>query len=277
MKQKLRFWQAFSGMLVALLLIYIAYTYFAGRVSYDAFVIPLPQGGIGPAYGLTNTPFADNESKSDKEVVSEKVCLDVPYLSQEDVLPNGCEAASAIMLLRAQGVDVTVEQFLSEFLPQQPVIVQNRKRYGPDPAQAYAGDPTSETGGWGCYAPVITKALGEAVNDPSRALDLTGCPLESLCQDYIDAGIPVAVWATVGMEPVTKLDQWYAYESGESIFYPNTEHCLVLVGYDGENYYFNDPYESKGLTAYPKGIVRQRYHDLGMQAAVLLPADVSAE
>lgn len=37
------------------------------------------------------------------------------------------------------------------------------------------------------------------------------------------------------------------------------------MGYDNENYYFNDPYKNHGLIAYKKSLVEKRYEELGKQ------------
>lgn len=44
---------------------------------------------------------------SPRQTASQEVQLEVPYLSQEDILPTGCEAVSAAMVLQYWEVDVT--------------------------------------------------------------------------------------------------------------------------------------------------------------------------
>ena len=43
---------------------------------------------------------------------------------------------------------------------------------------------------------------------------------------------------------------------------------MLLVGYDEEGYYFNDPYENNGVIRYPKELVEDRYKAQHMQAVV---------
>ena len=45
--------------------------------------------------------------------------------------------------------------------------------------------------------------------------------------------------------------------------------CLILVGYDDQYYYFNDPYQSGGLKAYARSVVEARYAAMGSQAVVI--------
>ena len=44
----------------------------------------------------------------------------------------------------------------------------------------------------------------------------------------------------------------------------------MLVGYDENSYYFNDPYKNHGLIAYDKATVETRFHELGCQSLVIL-------
>lgn len=54
-------------------------------------------------------------------------------------------------------------------------------------------------------------------------------------------------------------------KKGDNFTWTAGEHCLVLVGYDRNNYYFNDPYKNHGLIAYKKSLVNKRYIAMGKQ------------
>lgn len=73
--------------------------------------------------------------------------LDVNLVNQYPKYPNGCEAATIVMLLNYYGIDITLEEWITNYLPQKEVYEKNGKRYGPNPAHYYAGDPTSEKRG----------------------------------------------------------------------------------------------------------------------------------
>lgn len=47
------------------------------------------------------------------------------------------------------------------------------------------------------------------------------------------------------------------------------EHCLVLIGYDENSYYFNDPWRSRGVVAYDRDLAEERYDDLGDRSLVV--------
>ena len=47
------------------------------------------------------------------------------------------------------------------------------------------------------------------------------------------------------------------------------EHCLLLVGYDDEHYWFNDPWHNHGVCAQPKALVEDCHAAQGMFAVTL--------
>ena len=61
----------------------------------------------------------------------------------------------------------------------------------------------------------------------------------------------------------------------KSISYNRKLHCVLLVGYDENNYFFNDPMAKK-IQGYSKASVEKAYAALGKQAIVItrLPAAV---
>ncbi len=121
--------------------------------------------------------------------------------------------------------------------------------------QSLCGDSQNQRGRVRLFFPVIVRALNRALEEYApaqyQAASLTGLPLREL-ETYIDRGIPVAVWATIGMVEVPFYYEWISPEDGKTYRYPAREHCLVLVGYDDDRYYFNDPYNSNGLVSYHK-------------------------
>ena len=55
-------------------------------------------------------------------------------------------------------------------------------------------------------------------------------------------------------------------DTGETFTWISNEHCMLLVGYDEDSYYFNDPYENNGCIRYPKTVVEDRHKAQHMQA-----------
>lgn len=237
-----------------------------------------------PAHGVTvidgkSYLFADdtgilqcsktvNGITTDGNGVITKRQLSVKYISQSG-FPTGCESASAVMLLQNAGYNVSVADFVDKYLDKGGFTWKNGIQYGPDPNSKFVGDPRSSSG-FGCYAPVLTKAMNKILGNGKTAKNLTGTAFTSLLTDYIDNGIPVAVWASINMVNVDNGRQWVIPETGQLFTWKRHEHCLVLVGYDAEYYYMNDPYQSKGLVAYKRSVVEARYAQMGYQAVVIL-------
>ena len=197
---------------------------------------------------------------------SDRQLLRVEYLGQGE-FPTGCESVTAVMALRHAGYDITVEEFIDFYLPRGDFWVEDGQAYGDDPYQCFVGDPYSDSG-FGCFAPALARAL-EGVAGEGAVEDLTGTSLADLCQDCIDQGVPVILWATMDMREPTDGRRWILADSGETFTWPAGEHCLLLVGYDQTSYYFNDPYEDKGLVAYDRQLVETRYQQIGSQALAL--------
>ncbi len=196
-----------------------------------------------------------------------KVLLDTEYISQIGY-PTGCESVSAVMLLRDAGYDTTIDIFIDDALEIGWHTWVGDVRYGPHPNESFIGDPR-KTSGYGCYAPVITRALN-TILDGDCAVDLTGTPISELLTKYVDKGTPVAIWATINMMKSTPGSQWIIRSTGEDFTWKRNEHCLVLVGYDDEYYYLNDPYNGNGLVPYKRDVVEARFEYMGSQSVVIL-------
>ena len=193
------------------------------------------------------------------------VKIDVPYISQKGKYPTGCESVSAVMLLRFLGKDMTVEEFIGDYLEMDDFCLSEGELYGPDPRICFCGSPYDEES-FGCYAPVICRALEKALGDGWEVCDETGTDLETLKRRYLDRGMPVIVWACINMrEPVTG-PVWRLKGTGETFTWISNEHCMLMVGYDGEGYYFNDPYDGNGLVRYSKELTGDRHRAQHMQA-----------
>lgn len=197
--------------------------------------------------------------------------LDVPFIAQNPAFPTGCESVSATMALQYYGIEITPAQFIDNCLTRGPALYTDEtgKRRGPSPYDCFIGDPRKKTG-FGCYAPVIDKAVDKALADTAlQAVMLSNLTVEDLCTEYINHGVPVIFWATMWMREPYSGARWYL-EDGAEFVWTAPEHCLVLVGYDGAYYYFNDPLESKQVR-YARTAVDRAYDGLGRQAVVILP------
>lgn len=202
----------------------------------------------------------------------------VGYLDQSE-LPTGCETVSAVMLLNHYGFKITSKQFANNYLIKKPLYYDSYGNlWAPDPNSAFVGDP-SYSWCYGIFAPGMAKSMNnylKAVGSKYEAVSLKGKELSELCHTYIDNDIPVMVWATMYMDASYKTTKWYVSYSDENsklkvgdVFqWTAGEHCLLLVGYDENYYYFHDPL-TKANQAYRKSLAETRYEELGKTAVIL--------
>ncbi|MBR7133013.1 MAG: C39 family peptidase [Clostridia bacterium] len=217
------------------------------------------------------TVNTEAEHSSSQEVTStpNKIIDNVPVIAQFPKYPTGCEAVSAVMALNYFGNEISVERFVDEFLPtSRNFYIENGKNFGPSPYEYFIGNPKSSAS-YGCMAPVIEKALCECLGDSQFVKKVTGITIEEICEQYINNNIPVIFWATIHMLETNPQNSWHLSD-GTRFTWPGNEHCMLLVGYDSKQYYFNDPYAGK-LVAYEKALTEDRFAEMGRQAIVILP------
>lgn len=206
-----------------------------------------------PTDNVSDTPIIQPANKTK--------LLDARNIYQRDKWPTGCESVSAVMALNYAGIDISVNDFIDNYL---------EKTATPfNPNLSFGGSPY-DSGGWGCYSPVIKNALDKLLESTNRSAELlSGVPVETLCARYIDNGTPVIFWATINMaKPTLSPDKW-TFEGKTIDYWVIPEHCLLLVGYDENNYIFCDPWKNNDYTYYPKEKTITAYKGLYSQAIVI--------
>ena len=108
---------------------------------------------------------------------------DVPFITQNGLLPTGCELVSALMLLKYHGVDVTIDDVIANTDMYSPKNI-NGRYCAPKPTETFIGTPYDEHS-FGCYAPVIYKMLQKLLPENLSVMDTTGTDLPTLAQYYI--------------------------------------------------------------------------------------------
>ena len=196
--------------------------------------------------------------------------LDVPYITQIYDYPNGCESVSTVMALNYEGIDISVDDFIEKYLDMAPLPEYvDGELWGYSPWFYFLGDPR-DMSGLCCYAPCIVNALNKFVDtEKYEILELYGESIEDLCANYVKQGDPVIFWGTMYMNaPSVPGWNWNVYGADDTYYWVDPMHCLLLVGYDKDNYYFNDPTAGKSV-AYSKSDVEAAYDGLYQQAVVV--------
>ncbi len=211
--------------------------------------------------GLDIRIFEESAIVDSKGTAGKSKVINAPFISQVGTYPTGCESVSTVMALNHAGDNISVDTFIDTYLPK-----GNATSF--DPNICFGGDPRSSAG-MGCYAPVIESAASKATKGKRITVSkLNNKSLSYLCSNYIDHGVPVVIWATSGNMAEAYIGKSMTYE-GRKIQWIAPEHCLLLVGYDENNYIFNDPLKSQAKTYYPRNSTENAYYALGAQAVVI--------
>ncbi len=181
-----------------------------------------------------------------------------PYINQTPKYPTGCESVSAVMLLQYLGYSITPEEFIDVYLEKKEFEKKEGILYGPHPGEFFCGSPYDENS-FGCYVPVLKRAIEKVVKEEYLVVDETDTDMEELKRKYLDQGMPVIFWACIKMREPVVGPSWILFDTKEEFTWISNEHCMLLVGYDEEGYYFQDPHENRGLMHYEKKLVENRH------------------
>ncbi len=229
--------------------------------------LPVSQSGAGTT--ATTAPVRQEEALVSGTVTAKTLLTDVPILSQFPDYPTGCESVSAVIAMRYAGSDITVDTFIDRYLDKSnDFYTKDGVSYGPDPYEHFLGFPRS-VNAYGCMAPVIENAMNAYYQGKKEVVNATGTELSALCSRYIDRSIPCLVWVTIGMAEPFYTNRW-TLPGGDTYRWLANEHCMVLVGYDADYYYFSDPYAG-ALVKYARQLSNERYTAFGKQALAILP------
>lgn len=184
--------------------------------------------------------------------------INVPYLDQSVKYPTGCESVSSVMLLNYLGYDISVDEFIDNYLECRSMKIKNGQLYGPDPNECFCGSPY-DPDSYGIYAKGLIKALNKVAGKKYDFIDESGTSIDDLLKKYIDNDMPVIFWACINMLEEIEGPVWKKLDTDEEFCWTSNEHCMLLIGYDNENYYFNDPYDNNGVIGYEKNLVSKRH------------------
>lgn len=219
-----------------------------------------------------NYSFYEYEDVLDKYYSSLKysfIINNFPFVQQNPEYPNGCEVASATMLLKHYGIDIDMKEYVDSYLPKDEVYEKDGLRYGPDPSKYYAGDPSDSSRGWGTFLPVIKNSLYTIFKN-KLPKDTVGhvytsddkLPLE----EYVQNGSPVLVWTTTNYSEAKDIYEWFSYDKSRTYTYPKNAHVVVIVGMDKKYYYINDPLKDGKAIKVPRKKFNKSYDSMGRQA-----------
>ena len=205
-----------------------------------------------------------------------KIIDNIEYIDQTEDYPTGCESISTIMCLHYWKINITPEDFIDNYLEKGLFYYKNGQLFAPHPSEKFVGSPYDDNS-YGCYEPVIEKALNSIIKKNNlnfEVKNLTNVSMDIIKSGYIDNNIPVIFWATINMKPFFNGSIWIVSEGnhkGEKFQWRAREHCLLLIGYDDNNYIFHYPWENKPKYSYDKNLIEKRHAEQYSMAVALVP------
>ena len=184
----------------------------------------------------------------------------LPPVCQYPELPTGCEVTALATVLQYYGFSADKCDLADNYLDKGAVGTV-------DFHTTFVGDPRSDYS-YGCYAPAIVKAANKYLYEQDKELkayDITGTDFEELFS-YTDKSIPVLVWCTIDLKPGHYTATWNI--DGKNITWYASEHCMVLLGQEGDHVYTSDP-TTGTIETYPKKLMETRYKELFEQAVII--------
>lgn len=210
-------------------------------------------------------PSVYGDEINKKKEKAESALIDAPVVLQLPELYNGCEIATLTMMFNFYGIDKSKMELLPE-LKQDPTPIEYNKdgsiRYWGNPNLGFVGDITGKKKGYGIYHTALLELLIKYI---PAGIDITGKEFDELEQQVSD-GIPVLVWTTVSYtKPSEK--QWMVWDSPLGpIRTTFQEHTVLLVGYDQDHVFINDPQKSQKGIKVEKNQFIESWEAMGKQA-----------
>ncbi|MBM7652270.1 C39 family peptidase [Neobacillus cucumis] len=212
----------------------------------------------------------ETESQNEKQTQTQNVVPDasgkivindVPHIQQMPELPRGCEVTSLAMLLQYAGVSVDKMSLAKEI---NTVPFRDQNGVHGNPNEGFVGDMYSfDNSGYGVYHSPIA-VLAETYL-PGRIIDLTGQSIDSVYK-LIKSGSPV--WVITNSRfaslPQSEFSVWNTQTGTVQITY--REHSVLVVGYDDNYVYINDPLAAQSYKAVPRGSFEESWVQMGKQA-----------
>ncbi|MDF2962952.1 MAG: peptidase C39-like family protein [Paenibacillus sp.] len=191
------------------------------------------------------------------------VMLEAPVVRQRPELPSGCEVTSLTMMLQFLGIQKDKMELVSE-MKRDPTPLRRGKdgsiAYWGNPNTGFVGEITGAAKGFGIYHGALFELQKKYI---PTAADLTGQPFEKL-EQQLREGIPSVVWTTINYRVP---DQWVIWDTPigpiQTTF---MEHAVLLVGFDEQHVYVNDPLSGQAKVKINKAQFLETWEAMGRQA-----------
>ena len=196
----------------------------------------------------------------DRPLHPNSVVLNVPCTMQNPELPTGCESVALTNALNYYGFGLGKTVIADAYMP----------KSSWDFVTAFWGNPHSASNGNCISAPGLTNTANSFLisrGSSLRAYDVTGTGFYDL-YSYLEAGHPVIIWSTIGMQNLGRCYATQAYGGRVYRTYTNS-HTVVLRGF---NRSLGTVYIADSLSGYVSNSaerIASLYSQRGAQAVVL--------
>ena len=196
----------------------------------------------------------------DRPLHPNSVVLNVPCTMQNPELPTGCESVALTNALNYYGFGLGKTVIADAYMP----------KSSWDFVTAFWGNPHSASNGNCISAPGLTNTANSFLisrGSSLRAYDVTGTGFYGL-YSYLEAGHPVIIWSTIGMQNLGRCYATQAYGGRIYRTYTNS-HTVVLRGF---NRSLGTVYIADSLSGYVSNSaerIASLYSQRGAQAVVL--------
>jgi uncharacterized protein YvpB len=234
-----------------------------GKITGKEWVISYKVVDAAPLIGRPAAPTPEPSPAASPPARKSSALLDAPVYRQHPELPSGCEITSLSMLLNYAGVAKTKMDLLPDMKRDTTPIQRDANGniiFWGNPNNGFVGDITGKSRGFGIFHTALLELLQKYI--PSGK-DMTRSPFEQL-EDQIASGIPVVVWTTIDFQEPTNWNVWDTPSGPIKTSF--MEHAVLLVGYDPDRVYVNDPWTGKAQYPVDKAQFIRSWDAMGRQA-----------
>ncbi|PEA54679.1 hypothetical protein CON64_11885 [Bacillus pseudomycoides] len=197
--------------------------------------------------------------------MKDKVMIEnVPFIKQLPELERGCEVTSLAMLLQYKGIKVD-KMTLANEIARVPFEANGVRG---NPHEGFVGNIyTKSESGYGVYHQPIFQLAQKYV--PDKAVDLSGRDVKDLYK-VLSAGSPVWIIANTTFKPLDEgnFEKWNTNAGELMVTY--YEHSAVIIGYDQNSVYVNDPLADNPRKSIPRDQFEKAWEQMGKQAITVL-------
>ena len=220
---------------------------------------------------------SDPETDGDSEIVTSYVIKGVKGIYQFPELPTGCEVTALTCLVNFWRINVDKVDLAMNYMPRSELRYETDGIFGPNPMDTFVGDPTTEWGSFGCFAPCLVRTFENYVHtnwlaEKYVAIDISGQSFESILQEYVANDCPVLVIVSPFLIEPKESITWNL-EDGGTWTWQQGHHAMVVYGFDLESneIYVADSAVVTGMATYALTDLEEIYIEKGMSAMTILP------